>query len=93
MITMDHPPVCPGLRSGSQPRRQVVISIIVNDVETSSKYILDYGTDQTFSAYQSYIGPTSGTMAMSFTATAAGEVHYFSVYASNSSYYSNNFSI
>ncbi|MBN1577599.1 MAG: hypothetical protein JW913_13655, partial [Chitinispirillaceae bacterium] len=68
-------------------------AIIVEDVESTSKYILDYGTDQTFNTYGTVIGGATGTMTMAFTASSAGEIHYFSVYTGTSSYYTNNFKI
>jgi VWFA-related protein len=66
-------------------------AIVVEDVESTSKYILDYGTDQTFGTYVTYIGSATGTMTMTFTAASAGEVHYFSVLPNGT--YTNRFTL
>ncbi len=67
-------------------------TIIVDDVETSSKYLYDYGTNATFSSYSTYSYGT-GIRMLTISAASAGEVHYFGVRPSSSSYYTNNFTI
>ena len=45
-------------------------TIVVEDVESTSKYILDYGSDQTFTTLQDYTGPATGALSRSFTASS-----------------------
>jgi VWFA-related protein len=60
-------------------------------IDSSYKYFYDYGTNSSFS---SYITSTSSSsrITYNFTASAAGEVHYFKVAPYSSSYYANNIS-
>ena len=67
-------------------------AIVVGNVQTSTKYLYDYGSSSTFSSYVTYTSG-SGVLSLIFTATTAGEIRYFKVIPSSSSYWTNNFTI
>ena len=66
--------------------------IVVEDVDTSLRYLMDFDTDSTFDAYLSYVNG-NGTLRQAFRATATGEKHYFSVLINSTDFINNNFTI
>lgn len=67
-------------------------SIVVANSGSVGKYIYYYGTN---SAFSTYINSQTGTSTLNFNfnASAPGEIHYFKVTPSSSSYYTGSFSI
>jgi len=67
-------------------------SIVVSNSGSVGKYIYYFGTSGFSSSYVNYVSG-SGTTTYNFSAAAAGEVHYFRVSPSSSSYYTSDFAI
>ena len=67
-------------------------SIVVANSGSVGKYIYYYGTSSAFSSYINYQSGTA-TLNYNFNASAPGEIHYFKVLPTSSSYYTSSFNI
>jgi VWFA-related protein len=66
-------------------------SVNLQNLQTHSNYLYYYGTSSTFSSALRTVSNSTNT-SIAFRANA-GEIHYFMVYTSSSSYYNYNFNI
>ncbi|NLW31353.1 MAG: VWA domain-containing protein [Fibrobacter sp.] len=68
-------------------------SVLIQNIQSHTNYFYFYGNDPTFSSIIDSRGSSITEKSISFYAANPGDVFYFRVYTSSSSYYSNDFNI
>ena len=68
-------------------------SVSIQNIQSHYNYLYFYGNDSSFSSYIDYKYSSDAEKTISFYAANPGDIFYFRVYTSSSSYYSNDFTI